>query len=62
MKVMGFDDIYFSRYMSPPLSTVRQPAYEMGAESAKMLIEHLENGVPLYNKKLDFSLIMRGTV
>lgn len=62
MKVMGFDDIYFSRYMSPPLSTVRQPAYEMGAESAKMLIEHLENGIPLYNKKLDFSLIMRGTV
>lgn len=62
MKVMGFDDIYFSRYMTPPLSTVRQPAYEMGAESAKMLIDYLEKGTALYNKKLDFSIVMRGTV
>lgn len=62
VKVMGFDDIYFSRYMTPPLSTVRQPAYEMGQEAARMLIDYLEYGVPLYNKKLDFSLVMRETV
>lgn len=62
IKIMGFDDIYFSRYMIPPLSTVRQPAYEMGAGAAKMLIDYLENDVPLYNNKLDYSMIMRGTV
>lgn len=62
IKIMGFDDIYLSKYITPPLSTVRQPAYEMGAEAVKMLIEHLENRVPLYDKKLDFSLVMRGTV
>ena len=62
VRIMGFDDIYFSQYMTPPLSTVRQPAYEMGQEAAKMLIDYLEYGTPLCNRNLDFTLVMRETV
>lgn len=61
IKVIGFDDIYFSRYLNPPLSTVHQPAYEMGAEAATMLIDNIVFGTPLKKKKLNYTLVLRGT-
>lgn len=42
IKIMGFDDIYISKYLNPELTTVRQDAYEMGKQAAEMLIEHIE--------------------
>lgn len=62
VKVFGFDDIYFSKYISPPLSTVRQPAYEMGDRAAKMLIRHIEEGAPLHALELPYKVIMRESV
>lgn len=62
VKVIGFDDIYLSRYLSPPLTTVYQPAYQMGASAAKMLIDHILYGNPLYKKSLDFELRIRESV
>lgn len=59
IKITGFDDIYFSRYLSPSLTTVRQPAYEMGAEAARMLISYLVDSKPLHEKKLAYHLIVR---
>jgi LacI family transcriptional regulator len=59
IKVTGFDDIYFSRYLNPSLTTIKQPAYEMGVEAARMLIEHIVDGKPLAVKKLDYQLIVR---
>lgn len=62
VKVVGFDDIYLSRYLSPPLTTVYQPAYQMGASAAEMLINHILYGGPLYKKTLDFELRLRESV
>lgn len=59
IKITGFDDIYFSRFLSPSLTTVKQPAYEMGAAAAQMLIDFIVNGKPLCMKKLDYQLIVR---
>lgn len=59
VRVTGFDDIYFSRYLSPPLTTVKQPAYEMGSAAAQMLIKNIVYGEPLYMQKLDYELIPR---
>ena len=39
--VCGFDDFPFSQFTHPALTTVRIPAYEMGREAARILIEHL---------------------
>jgi DNA-binding LacI/PurR family transcriptional regulator len=39
--VCGFDDFPFSQFTHPALTTVRVPAYEMGAEAARILIGHL---------------------
>lgn len=62
IKVFGFDDIYFSQFISPRLTTVHQPAYEMGEEAARMLIHHIEGGEPLKVKELPYRIVMRDSV
>jgi len=41
LSVVGFDDIELASYTIPPLTTVRQPKYEMGAIAARMLLDHM---------------------
>lgn len=43
ISVMGFDNIPMAEITTPPLTTIDQPAYEMGTLSAEMLIRNLEN-------------------
>jgi LacI family transcriptional regulator len=43
MSVVGYDDITYARLASPSLTTVRQPAYEMGAAAARLLLERLRD-------------------
>ncbi|GEM49031.1 LacI family DNA-binding transcriptional regulator [Deinococcus cellulosilyticus] len=38
VSVVGFDDILFSRYMHPALTTVRVPIFEMGAAAANTVL------------------------
>lgn len=45
ISVMGFDDIRFSQYVSPKLTTVRQPVEEIGRASVDMLIGLIEGNV-----------------
>jgi LacI family transcriptional regulator len=44
--VVGFDDITIAAHVQPALTTVRQPAREMGEAAANMLLSHLA-GEPL---------------
>ncbi|MCY8233870.1 LacI family DNA-binding transcriptional regulator [Priestia endophytica] len=39
VQIIGFDDIPQSSLLFPSLSTMRQPAYEMGKEAARLLIK-----------------------
>ncbi len=41
MSVVGFDNIEFSQMVSPPLTTVQQPDYEMGKMACHLLIDQL---------------------
>lgn len=50
--VVGFDDIPLARYVVPPLTTVRQPAYELGFNATQAVLaalrgETLPEGVVL---------------
>ncbi|MDP8219068.1 MAG: substrate-binding domain-containing protein, partial [Candidatus Theseobacter exili] len=45
--VLGFDDMSFNRITEPPLSSVKQPMFEMGKLGAELLMESI--------KKKDFS-------
>jgi len=36
--VVGFDDLFLSQHLQPPLTTVRQPMHEMGRRAAEVLL------------------------
>lgn len=42
ISLLGFDDIPFASMVTPPLSTVRQPDYDMGRLACNMLFEMIE--------------------
>lgn len=42
--LIGFDDIPFAAHMEPPLTTIRQPIFQIGAVAAENLIQHIEDG------------------
>ena len=44
LSVVGFDDIQFSQYCDPPLTTVSQPRYEIGRQAMLMMLEILKGG------------------
>ena len=62
IKIMGFDDIYISKYLNPEITTVRQDAYEMGKQAALMLIRHIEQKEPLTDIVLPYEIMERSTV
>ena len=45
VSVVGFDDIQSAAYLSPPLTTVRQPLQEMGEIAARTLLDGIERRV-----------------
>ncbi len=41
LSVVGFDDLFFCQYLEPPLTTVRQPLRQHGAQSDGNAVAHL---------------------
>jgi LacI family transcriptional regulator, galactose operon repressor len=60
LSVVGFDDLPVARWMSPPLTTVRQPLTEMGRAAAQILSDLIE-AVPPRSRRVELSteLIVR---
>jgi LacI family transcriptional regulator len=54
LSVVGFDDLPVARWLSPPLTTVRQPLAEMGRAAAQMLGELIEDR-PLGSRRVELS-------
>jgi LacI family transcriptional regulator len=54
LSVVGFDDLPVARWVSPPLTTVRQPLAEMGNAAAQMLGE-LIDGITLRSNRVELS-------
>jgi LacI family transcriptional regulator len=61
VSLIGFDDQANSAFMTPPLTTVRQPAIELGAVAAAALLHKLD-GVPFERPSLATKLIIRESV
>ncbi|MCQ8275843.1 LacI family transcriptional regulator [Lactococcus garvieae] len=51
IQLIGYDDILMSKYVYPALSTIHQPAYEMGHEAAQ-LIYKMANHQPIDQKQI----------
>jgi DNA-binding LacI/PurR family transcriptional regulator len=43
VSVAGFDNIIFSAYTNPPLTTFDQPKHFIGSEAARLLLELLDS-------------------
>jgi len=46
ISVMGFDNISFSRYFAPPLTTIAQPTQDIGATCATILLDLIDGRQP----------------
>ena len=63
LKVVGFDGLEFGDIISPDLTTVSQPIYQMGSTAASMLLDLIE-GRPIHQKETTFQvelLVKRST-
>src|SRR5262249_21050829 len=47
ISVIGFDDIRYSQVVSPPLTTIRQPAEEIGEKAMYKICHAIEQGATL---------------
>jgi len=60
--LVGFDDLPFAQYMSPPLTTVHLPAVELARQACSLLICLLQGEQPCRQQTiLDTHLVVRGS-
>lgn len=60
LSVVGFDDIRPASYVTPPLTTIRQPLQQMGRTGMEMVLALIDQR-PVENKRLDCTFIMRAS-
>lgn len=61
VSIVGFDDIPIAAYLDPPLTTVRQPMYEMGQQAMTMLVALLRGADPLRYVTMPGELVTRSS-
>ncbi|WP_221584702.1 LacI family DNA-binding transcriptional regulator [Microbacterium sp. G2-8] len=50
LSVVGFDDTLLCEYLSPPLTTVRQPLAQMAEQTVRLLMDHIHDGPPAHSR------------
>jgi LacI family transcriptional regulator len=60
LSIVGFDDIQIATFVTPALTTISQPAYNMGSLGAEILLDNIEKRLhkPVH-KILETSLVVR---
>jgi LacI family transcriptional regulator len=62
VSVVGFNDMPFAGDFQPPMTTVRTPHFELGAEAARVLLDRIEHeGLPTVRVVLPVELIVRAS-
>jgi LacI family transcriptional regulator, xylobiose transport system transcriptional regulator len=60
VSVVGFDDIEYTRWCGPPMTTVRQPFREMAAEAARLVLALAAGQTPVQTRiELATTLLVR---
>jgi len=52
--LVGYDDVDFAAMLSPPLTSLRLPAYDMGRTAARMLMDAIGNSGPASPRQVLF--------
>lgn len=61
VQVVGYDDIPFATMFIPTLTTVRQPAYELGQQATQQLMDELEGRVAPTSTILEVDMVHRAS-
>jgi LacI family transcriptional regulator len=62
VSVAGFDDIALARQIWPPLTTVRQPIYDIARTATRLLVDLLaHNAIPTPHHEIPTSLVIRAS-
>jgi DNA-binding LacI/PurR family transcriptional regulator len=59
ISIVGFDDLFVARYTEPPLTTVRQPMWQMGALAMQILLKLVGGSQPEEHHRVAGELIVR---
>ncbi len=46
LAIIGYDDLEIARYITPPLTTIRQPTRKMGEKAVELIIDYLTGREP----------------
>ncbi len=63
LAVIGFDDYEWTRITNPPLTVIKQPAYELGRKAAEILLSRINSKkkTPFQEYRLPTELVMRAS-
>lgn len=61
VSVIGFDDQPYSRFLSPPLTTVRQPLAEIAGKLGEILLAYVKGNRPFCACRIEPAVIERGS-
>ncbi len=62
LAIASFDDVEMMRYVSPPMTCLRLPRYEIGWSSAEMLVARMQNGdIATKQLNLGFEILQRAS-
>lgn len=59
ISIVGFDDLKFTSHLEVPLTTVRQPKYEIGRKACELLIKNIKGQTSFEKIVLQTELIIR---
>lgn len=63
ISVVGYDDIFVSSILDPPLTTVKSPVYDMGVAAASMLFKRMQGKLDKpCTQTFEPTLVFRGSV
>lgn len=63
ISVVGYDDIDLAEYVTPTLTTIHQPAFEMGESAAKLILARIQDQKRAFQEvSLPIELIERNSV
>ena len=59
LSIVGFDDMPTASYMVPALTTIHQPAYEMGRNACEILLQIMEDRTRVMQHMMETKLVVR---
>jgi LacI family repressor for deo operon, udp, cdd, tsx, nupC, and nupG len=59
VSVVGFDGIEFAEFVTPTLTTIRQPRHELGSRGARLLLDALAGEKPNGSIHVEAPLLLR---